>query len=100
MNTLRAYMGSDTALVVWIRDEAGKVDLADGDECVLYLYPYGSSVKVEETGIAGTLAGATDGKLNFTITESYADTNLKPGLFRYSAYLEGSRKADGLLEVV
>lgn len=100
MNTLRAYMGSDTALVLWIRDEAGKFDLEDGDVAKLYLYPYGSSVKVEESGITGTLAGATDGKLNFTITEAYAESNLVRGLYRYSAYVDGTRKSDGLLEVV
>lgn len=100
MNTLRAYMGSDTALVVWIRDESGKVALLDGDESVMYLYPYGHSVMVEEAGIAGTLDGDIDGKLNFTITEEYADANLYPGTFRYSVFLEGTRRQDGLLEVV
>ncbi len=100
MNTSRAYKGGDTSLVLWVRNDSGKVTFADGDTIRFYLYPYGSNTKVEESGITPTHAGDTPGRIAVTITEEYADTNLPRGLYRYQVVRNGAQALDGLLEVV
>jgi hypothetical protein len=99
VNTLRAYLGSDTLLTLWLRDEAGK-RVFSSETCRMYLYPYGSGVKVEEAGIAGVIDAEPTGQAEFTVTEAYAEANLKPGPLRYVVKLDDVQVADGLLEVV
>lgn len=99
MNTHRAYLGSDTTITVWLRDEAGKVTFTDGDEITLTLYPYGSTTDLG-ADIDGTFADETPGRVAFTITAEYADANLTRGPFRYVVRIDGVQAQDGLLEVV
>ena len=98
MNTHRAYLDAATLITCWVRDEAGRKDLSAAT-LRAYLYPYGSAPEVESAGIAAT--GTTLGKVTFTVTAAYGDSNLKPGSYRLS--IRDSADAQvyaGLLEVV
>lgn len=81
MNTHRVYMDASTVVTCWVREDAGRTDLSAAT-LRAYLYPYGSSMEVETAGIAAT--GTSLGKITFTATLAYGDTNLKPGSYRLS----------------
>ena len=101
MNTSRAYLGADTTLTLWLRDDDGKIAFVPAsDDATMYLYPYGSSVKVEETGLVGVIDTLPTGRAIFTITEAYAEANLPRGSYRYVVKLNAAQVSDGLLEVV
>jgi hypothetical protein len=100
VNTSRAYRDADSTVTLWVRDESGKLDWADADVIRMYFYAYGSATKVEESGVTPVFADAVTGRLTFTITSDYADTNLPRGSYRYSVVRNDAQVADGLLEVV
>ena len=100
MNTSRIYRDADSPVTLWVRDESGKLTWANEDVIRMYLYPYASMTKVEESGITPTFSEATTGRLTFTITADYADTNLPRGAYRYSVVRNDAQITDGLLEVV
>lgn len=93
---LRAYRGTDTALTLWIRDEAGKRDLS-GLDLSLEISQYGRSCDPLVTVEA---ASAEDGKLTATLTADTADGELGPGLFRVDAIGDDETLAVAMLEVV
>lgn len=96
MQTLRAYMGADTALAVWVRLNDAKADLA-GDELSVVLYPYG---RVDEAlTIAATQSSPTDA-VRFTVTEADAARALQPGPYRFVVMADSAVVSDGLLEMV
>lgn len=98
MNTHRAYLATDTALTMYARSDSAVRDLSGASVLKAYLYPYGSSLKVDETGITAT--GSSVGLISFTVTDTYADANLKAGLFRLVVEADDVNVYDGLLEVV
>lgn len=101
MNTLRAYLGTDTPLTLWVRDDAGKRVLSNFDSLEVLLYPYGWSTDI---GLVLTAANPETGKVTFTLTQAAADAYLCAGSYRY--VLKGTDGSDtetlasGLLEVV
>lgn len=94
--THRAYMGSDTTLAAWVRDELGRHDLTQyGDIRV--------EIKRDTRGRAELTvpaSGTQDGKLEFTITADGARTRLRPGIFGLQVVADGSVIQIGYLEVV
>jgi hypothetical protein len=96
MNTLRAYMGADTALAVWVRQNDAKADLT-GDELSVVIYPYG---RVDEAlTLTATQSSASDA-VRFTITEDDAARSLQPGPYRFVVLADSAVVSDGLLEMV
>lgn len=98
MNTHRAYLATDSLITCWSRNDDGRVDQS-GATLRAYLFPYGSTVEVETSGIAVT--GTSLGKMTFTVTEEYSEANLLPGLYMLSIRNStGTQVYAGLLEVV
>lgn len=99
MQTHRAYLGADTAITAWVRDDAGKRDMT-GETLTVHLYPYGRSTELSE-GAAIAATSAEDGKITFTVTEAYADSYLRTGAYRMQVKAGGTAVVyDALLEVV
>lgn len=97
MQTHRAYMGADTAITCWVRQDGDKRSLT-GHTLTVHMFPYGSSVELGET-IDATSAEA--GKVAFTVTEELADRYLKPGAYRMAVESNTAGVVyDGILEVV
>lgn len=95
MNTQRAYMGADTTIAHWVRDDAGNRDFT-GDTLTVELYAYGLP------DVLDTLAATSPeaGKVAFTVTEAFADRALSPGVYRYQIKAGAAVVGGGLLEVV
>jgi hypothetical protein len=96
MNTLRAYMGADTALAVWVRQSDERADLT-GAALSVIVYPYGRPD--EALTIAATQSSPTDA-VRFTVTEADADRALQPGVYRFVLKADSAVVYDGLLEMV
>lgn len=100
MNTHRAYLGADTPITCWVRDDDGKRDLSAFTLSVL-LYPYGTS---QDLGLTISATNPATGKATFTVTAEDADAYLCPSVYRF--VLKGVDGGDsetlytGLLEVV
>lgn len=90
METKRAYSDTDTALTVWLRDDAGKIDFT-AQALSVALYAYG--VPMAYDTLVATSAAA--GKVNWTVP---ADT--VPGLYRYAVLADGENVGGGILEVI
>jgi hypothetical protein len=94
-NTLRAYQGGDNPQEVWVRTEAGKLDMSNVDSLTVDI-------------LRGTLKlltlNATSpevGKVEFTIAEDNIHSRLSlGGLFRVLVRADGRVIATGLLEVL
>ena len=101
MNTHRAYMGADTAITGYARDESGKRTLSSFASLSVVLDPYSSG---QELGLSITATTPATGNATFTVTKEDADAYLAPGPYRFA--LLGLEGADyetlyvGLLEVV
>lgn len=101
MQTHRAYLGTDSAITVWVRDEDGKRVLSGFDSLEVLFYPYGCPT---DLGLTVTAANPATGKVTFTITAAQAEAYFSPGSYRY--VLKGIDGSDsetlesGLLEVV
>jgi hypothetical protein len=96
MNTLRAYMGADTALAVWVRQNDARADLTAAALSVV-IYPYGRPD--EALTIAATQSSPTDA-VRFTVTEADAERSLQPGVYRFVVLADSAVVYDGLLEMV
>lgn len=97
MQTHRAYMGADTAITCWARQDGDKRTLT-GHTLTVQLYPYGSPTELGEA-ISATSPAA--GKVTFTVTETFADSYLSQGLYRMAVESDSAGVVyDGLLEVV
>jgi hypothetical protein len=103
MNTHRAYMGADTVITCWVRDEAGARDMADAMKA--YIYPYGRSDEIT-TAVAEQahedVESSQIGKIQFTVTKAMGDTHLVPGVYRFQIKTDTAPEVlyDGLLEMV
>lgn len=101
MHTLRAYLGTDTDLTVYVRNAAGERDLTTFDSLSVLFYPYGSSTDV---GLTVTATGNSSGAASFTITSANMDAYLAQDVYRF--VLKGVDGSDtetlftGLLEAV
>lgn len=94
--THRAYMGADTELSAWIRDEEGRVDLTQlGD--IRVEVKRDTRDKPELTVPA---TGTEQGRLDFTITAAGARKRLRPGIFNLQVVADGEVIHIGYLEVV
>lgn len=94
--THRAYMGANTHLSAWVRDEAGRHDLTQ----------YGSiSVEIkrdtrDKPELTVPATGTAEGRLEFTITADGARKRLRPGIFNLQVVADGSVIQLGHLEII
>lgn len=95
MITQRAYMGADTAIGHWVRDDAGKRDFT-GDTLAVEFYAYGMPDVLDTLEATSPEAG----KVMFTVTQSFADRALSPGVYRYQIKAGAAVVGGGLVEVV
>jgi len=98
--THRAVIGADTAITLWVRDEAGKADFGGTEEvpAVLSVEIRGYSYALPLETVAAESVEA--GKVTFTLTATFTDQKLAPGLFRLYVKDGTEVVATGLLEVV
>lgn len=89
MNTHRAHSGATTPITCWVRDDAGKRDVA-GVALTVPVYVYGQTSPL--LTLAGTRIAA--GQVNFTVTAS-----MSPGLYRFDVKAGDVVVYSGLLEV-
>lgn len=95
MNTHRAHMGSTTTLTCWVRDEAGKRDLA-GKALTVPVYAYGMGVPLltlDATQVA-------TGQVAFDITQPATERYFERGLYRFTVKADDEVAYSGLLELV
>lgn len=93
LNTMRAYLGADTSITAWVRDERGRHDLAQ----------YGG-IEIEIKRGAGRVlsvraTGTDKGRLSFEVTAS-AVQRIGVGHFTVRAIADGQVVCVGTLEVV
>lgn len=96
MRHYRAHRGTDTALTLWVRDDAGKRDMT-GLALSLAMRPLGRTGEPLET-VAATSPAA--GKVTATISATVANSSLGPGLFRMDVVSEDETLQTAILEVV
>lgn len=94
--THRAYMGADTELSAWIRDEEGRVDLTQYDEIQVEV----KRDTRDRTELTIPATGTEDGRLDFTVTAEGARKRLRPGIFNLQVVADGEVIHIGYLEVV
>jgi hypothetical protein len=101
MNTHRAYLGTDTTVTCWVRNDSGKRDLSGFDSLGVQFYPYGSATDIG-LDLVGTVAAT--GKATFEVTAANAQAYFTQGIVRF--VLKGVDGTDsetlysGLLEFV
>lgn len=98
--THRAYIGADSNVVLWVRDEAGKRDFGgtveDPAALDVAMTPYSRNAPE----IALQALSTEPGRVAFTVTEDMAEQQLAPGLFSFRVKSGNEVVAQGLLEVV
>ena len=95
MITQRAYMGADTVIAHWARDDEGNRDFT-GDTLTVEFYAYG------HPNVLDTLPASSPeaGHVAFTVTDAFADRALSPGVYRYQIKAGSAVVGGGLLEMV
>ena len=97
MQTFRAYSNTDTALTLYVRDDAGQMDLEEVDAIELAIYRYGVPGEPLTTVVA---ANPSIGKVTATITAELTANELGPGRFRMDLVADDVVLRSDLLEVV
>lgn len=99
MNTHRAYMGADTTVACWVRNESGKRNVSAADlTAVLSNYP--STVTILALGAAQVVDGDDIGPVTFDIEQTMSDRYLAPGFYRFQIKADNEVVYGGLLEMV
>lgn len=101
MQTHRAYMGVDTNITCWVRDEQGKRDLS-GEELFVYLDTYPATAGIVTLAAEQAVPGEDDvvKPVIFTVDAETAERSLMPGLFRFQIRTADEAVYSGLLEMV
>lgn len=97
MQIFRAYRNMDTALTLYVRDDAGRKDLGAVDVLTLNISRYGLP---GEDLTTVTAANPSVGKVTATITGTVSADTLGPGLFRMDTVADDVVLRSDMLEVV
>lgn len=97
MHTFRAYSNTDTALTLYVRDDAGQKDLDEVDAITLSILRYGVPGEALVT-VAATSPSV--GKVTATISASVSSDDLGPGRYRMDTLADGVVLRSDILEVV
>jgi hypothetical protein len=95
VKTHRAWLGADTTITCWVRDDSGKRNLT-GAALAVPVFAYGLTVPLVTLDATSPAVG----QVVFTITEQQADKTFSPGLYRFHVEAKGAVAYSGLLEVV
>lgn len=95
MNTHRAHAGADNTITCWVRNDAGKRDLA-GLTLTVPVYAYGIACPL----LTLDATQAAVGKVEFTVSQPAIERYLPPGLYRFAIKAGEDVVYGGLLEVV
>jgi hypothetical protein len=101
MQTHRAYMGVDTQITCWVRDESGKRDF-DGQELTVYLDTYPATSGIQTLAASQASPGEDDevNPVQFTVESEMAERYLMPGLYRFQVRADNEAVYSALLEMV
>ena len=90
---LRATEGAETTLRVFVRDDAGPVDMTEQALSVTFR---------QNSPILATLpaTGAADGGVSFTLDAGTINRTMPPGLYTYRVMADGRVVHGGYIEVL
>lgn len=93
--THRAYMGADTQIEAFVRNDAGPVDLSGAEPIMARVY-VGKGKEV-----AGfTVTGDAEGRITFVVGAETARQRLRPGVFDLRVESGGRVVYTAILEMV
>lgn len=93
--THRAYMGADTVVAAWVRDDAGRRDLSGADAITATLYQ-GPAREVATFACSGN----DQGRVSFNIDSEATDQLLAPGGYYLKVTADGEVIYTALVELV
>lgn len=89
-------MGADNTVTCWVRDEAGRRDLTAAVLTVkLYAYGVGQEIDTLDAAQASAVSPVT-----FEVTDTFSDSSLSQGLYRFVIEAGNVAVYHGLLELV
>jgi len=92
--THRTYMGSDTFIAAFVRDDEGRKDLSDADIDGVISLGKGRDV------LTVPVSGNEYGRISFVVTAEQAQQNLRPGVYELRVLADGEVIYLANLEVV
>lgn len=91
----RAYMGADTEIEAFVRDDAGPMDLSGAEPIMARVYA-GPGKEV----VSFPATGDASGRVTFTVDGIAASQHLQPGIFALRVELGGRVVYTANLEMV
>lgn len=92
--THRAYMGADTVIAAFVRDDDGRKDLEDMTITASVQVGPGKEV------VSFPVTGDSKGRITFTVDGVTTEQRLAPGTFALRVEAEGQMVYTGILEMV
>ena len=92
--THRAYMGADTVIAVFVRDDAGRKDLSEAEITARIQAGRGRNL------VTLPVTGDSEGKISFTLDAGTTNQRLVPGSYDLRVEAGGQVIYTGTLELV